>query len=713
MIKNKKARLALSQIFILLIGIIAFSYSIGVVEADDSTDLFGIGELELKKFKDLDVPGPEISATPTPAHEYSGKFIEAVFGEGKTSARGTEYLQKGKTVPVTSTGWGYSASGIMQGAMWAAMIYGTAKMIGGLFLDKQESEAFASAIAGGYFAYSATYSVIGKGGVASGLFKSANGVAIEKGFFTAGQWSAIAGVAVGAFILYKMYSSEKTKVITYACEVWEPPEAGANCEKCNQQGILPCSEYQCRSLGAACELINKGTDEETCVWINRKDVKYPVIQPWLDVLTEGYNYKPDAAISPPDRGVKIKPSRREGCVEAFTPLSFGVTTDEPAQCKIDYVRKNDFDSMEFYFGGSSLYKYNHSLKMSLPGATNLDSENLTIENDGDYEIYVRCKDKNGNANTANFVFKYCVDKGPDTTPPLIVTTDLLNNMPIAFNTSEVDIKVYTNEPATCKWSHLDQSYKDMENSMSCSSSIFEMNAQLLYECDATLNGIKNMQENKFYFRCEDQPSAPKEDRNVNKESYIFTIIGTQPLVLNSVGPNTTIKDSTEIIKIELTAETSAGYNEGEAICYYNTEDNDNNYIEFYETHSYTHKQELWLPEGDYEYWIKCVDLGGNTEKAKAIFRVETDIFPPMIIRAFNEDSYLKIMTNEEAECVYDVQNCNYVLDEGIAMTSTGENKTGHYADWNTNTNYYIKCKDYYNNQPNPDRCNIILRAMDI
>ena len=73
--------------------------------------------------------------------------------------------------------------------------------------------------------------------------------------------------------------------------------------------------------------------------------------------------------------------------------------------------------------------------MSLPGQSALKAENLTLENDGQFSLFTRCQDSNGNANTANFVFKYCVEKGPDTTPPLIISTSLLNGMPIAFNQS--------------------------------------------------------------------------------------------------------------------------------------------------------------------------------------------------------------------------------------------------------------------------------------
>ncbi len=363
--------------------------------------------------------------------------------------------------------------------------------------------------------------------------------------------------------------------------------------------------------------------------------------------------------------------------------------------------------MSFFFGGSSTLKYNHTQVMALPGPNS--EQNITLKNDGKYELYVRCQDANGNYNKGNFVFRYCVEKGPDTTPPIIVTTNLLNGMPVGYNQTSANLEVYINEPAECKWSHTDREYDEMEEKMECSSSIFEMNAQMLYKCTTTLTGIKNEQENLFYFRCKDQPTKPESDRITNAESYEFKLIGTRPLVIDKVGPNGTVKDSTENVKVTLTAETSAGYNEGQATCYYSTTGDEGSYIMFYSTNSHTHSQDLYLPEGDYEYYIKCIDLGGNSDVKTTYFEVESDSEPPVITRTFYEESYLKLITDEEAQCVYDTVNCNYPFDDGNKITSIDD--TNHFMDWNTDTTLYIKCKDKYGNQPSPSECNIVVRAI--
>jgi len=295
---------------------------------------------------------------------------------------------------------------------------------------------------------------------------------------------------------------------------------------------------------------------------------------------------------------------------------------------------------------------------------------------------------------------------------LIVDTSLMNRMPIAFNISSISVNAYVNEQVDCKWSRKDKSYDNMETSMSCLSDPIEMNGRLVYQCSTALDGLKNMQENNFYFKCKDQPTLTDSKRNVNQQSYPFTLIGTQPLVIDSAKPNgTTIKDSTTPVKVTLEAKTSAGYSNGDATCYYKKANAD--YIMFYYskgTSAYEHLQDLHLSAGDYEYSIKCIDLGGNADTKNVTFSVESDASSPAIIRTYHEDTYLKIITDEKAECVYDTKNCNYAFDDGIKINSI--NDINQFTDWNTNADLFIKCRDEYGNQPYPNECSIIVRAFE-
>ena len=590
---------------------------------------------------------------------------------------------------------------LAEGALWAVGVVGAIQLLGPMFgLEEETVSALSMSAAVGI--------MTAKGLVgAAEQFEIFEIFGMEKFGLSIGTWTGI-GVAVIIFLL--LYEKQDEKIVSFSCLPWQASTGGNNCEECNKQG-LPCSEYQCKSLGQSCELINKGTGEEKCVWVNRQDVNPPTIEPWEDALLNDYRYAPDNTISPPDRGVKINYLKsQDSCIPAFTPLSFGVELNEPAKCKIDVLRKENFETMSSFMSGG-LSKYNHSYALSLPGTTALELENITLQNDGNYELYVRCQDSNGNSNTATFVFKYCVDKGPDTTPPLIVTTSILNNVPIAFNQSSIDLEIYVNEPSQCKWSHNDRDYDSMEETMSCSSNIFEFNAQVLYKCSTTLTGLKDRVENKFYFRCKDQPNALESDRNVNVESYEFTLIGTQPLVIDSVNPNdTTVRDSTDTVKVTIEAKTSAGHNEGEAICYYSDTGNENDYIKFFETGSFEHLQDLFLTEGNYEYFIKCTDLGGNSDYKTINFDVETDLSSPLVVRVYKEENFLKLITDENAECVYSTFYCNYEFDEGTQITAV--NGTNHFTSWNTESSLYVKCKDDFGNRPLPNQCSINVKPSD-
>lgn len=509
------------------------------------------------------------------------------------------------------------------------------------------------------------------------------------------------GYSVGNFIL-KLFVKQDSRYVTLQCKPWKAETGGQDCDLCNDQDF-PCTEYQCNSLGQNCELINKDTDEPRCIWENKNDVDPPEINPWEDALHEGYSYKP----LPAERGVEIK-YKQEECLPAFQAFEFGITLNEIGYCKIESQRTDNFKNMRFDFG-SSIPKENHTQVMKFAGTTNLEAEGIEVSNDGNYEFYARCEDVNGNKNIDEFLFKFCIEKGPDTTQPNIVGFSLLDKTPIAFfqenEIRETDIRAYVNEPAECRWSHEDKKYGDMENNMNCADSVEDINAQLTYACSGTLTGLENREQNKFYFRCNDTFN------NVNSQSKELTLIGSEPLVISLAEPNNTlIKGATDSVKVTLEAETSAGYNQGEATCYYSQTGNYDDYVKFGKTNSHEHSTNIYLDSGNYDYFIRCIDLAGNSDTKKINFDVEKDTSPPTVVRAYKENNFLKIITDEDAECVYDTLNCAYNFDDGISMTKIEKE---HYTDWKKGTTFYIKCRDGFENQPNPDSCSITVKPFEV
>jgi hypothetical protein len=383
--------------------------------------------------------------------------------------------------------------------------------------------------------------------------------------------------------------------------------------------------------------------------------------------------------------------------------------DKPGKCKIDTVRTDDFNSMKLTIS-NGYYKYNHTIISVHAGATELENEGIILEGGGTYETFVRCESRNGASNAGTFVFKYCVSDEPDVTAPSIKLTNPVNGMPVQQGLISQFTEVYTDKPSDCKWSHNDEDYDTMPNTMQCSQSITEINANMLYKCTTTLTGLKDNTENTFYFRCKSYPMNNESDRYKNEESYVYKLIGTKQLVIDEVKPvaGTTIKDSTQSVKVTLEAKTSAGFKDGEAKCYFKqSSETDSSYILFFNTDSYQSTQDLWLPRGSYRYTIKCCDLGGNCATSATEFIVETDFNPPNIVRVYNEGGSLKIVTDEEATCVYDTTSCSYNFDDGISMTSS--DNINHFTEWNTDTNFYIKCQDNFGNQPISGGCSIIVR----
>ena len=687
-------RLASGQIFLIVLSIFAFAFIIGEVGSVEAQQTIPCVSCATT-VKELAALQAKVDAAAAAALK---KEAAGAINPLTQISEGTLFAEGGGTAS------GMVVSHLASGVIYGFVAYFAGKMIAGMFgASESQAEAVGTAMGVGVGVWKFLSLQAATGTTAAPAWISASG---------AFWWAA----GIGLVVLLLMYKNEKAEVLQFQCLPWEAPLGGQHCEDCNVDDFRPCSEYRCRSLGQACELLNPGTLEEKCTWVNPHDVNAPTIETWDDALTEGHSYAPHATL-PEDRGTQIvREDSVDGCLQAFTPLEFGVLTNEPAQCKIDIVHTDNLEEMDFYMNGNNYYVYEHTQTMSLPSPSSVNADNPEITEDGIYDMYIRCRDRNGNENVVEFNVNFCVDPSPDTTPPIIVETSIVDGSPVAFGVGEVDLDVYVNEPAECKWSIQDKNYNDMENEMSCSTNIYEINARQLYPCSTTLTGINDREENTYYFRCRDNPNLPDEERNTNAQSYSFSLFGTEPLSILEVGPNETIAGNTETIAIELYAKTDDGANEGVASCLFSPSGDDGSYIEMFETDSFEHRQLLTLTEGTYNYYFRCIDAGGNSDDMNTTFVVYIDDDAPIVARAYHDLDVLKIVTDEEAVCVYSLNSCNYVFDEGLVMsydTRYGDDRVNHIAEWEANTYYYIKCKDDYDNQPAPNSCSIIVSASSV
>ena len=96
-------------------------------------------------------------------------------------------------------------------------------------------------------------------------------------------------------------------------------------------------------------------------------------------------------------------------------------------------------------------------------------------------------------------------------------------------------------------------------------------------------------------------------------------------------------------------------------------------------------------KGNYDYHVRCVDSGGNLIEESTQFYLDIDTSSPIIARIYNDLGQLKIVTLRDSECSYTNENCDFIFEEGTAMPK--DDSKVHFADWNNDDTYYIKCRD--------------------
>lgn len=725
--KNKSLRfLSITQIFMLLLMTISISYllnqEIGMVSAQvpilptTVSDGYASSAAAKAFYSDTLVP---VTSAPTAAYTGPGSlasFDEYVAGGGLedwsviggdtgTTTTAAEPFEFGKFFGGMASGdslaatniWTQAGNTLIQGLFWAGVVILVAELLGpmlGLSEDNIKSLETAALIGGASAA-------VAKFAWLQGYGAAGANTATGWGGLTANNVFGLTFVLVTAIVFILTYTDTDTQIVTFSCYPWEPKLGGADCTKCNDDPERPCSEYRCKSLGQACDLVNKGTKEERCIWIYKGDVTSPNITAWEEPLTDGLKYSPLApdTTRPTSRGFSI--SKKNGdCLDAFTPLEFGIVTGEPAQCKLDYTI-NNYSQMQFFFGETNYYLYNHTQKMKLPSPNASTSGSPLFKNDGTMTLFVRCQDANGNINTDAYAIEFCVSKAPDTTAPLIDSFSVESGSPVRYKIDNFSIIAQTNEPATCKWSRIDKPYDDMENSMACSLNPADLNGNMDYPCTGSLTGIKDGTQNKFYFRCKDEAG------NMMTQGKELILMGSQPLNIIDIKPNETITGSTSVVTVDIEVTTDDGASEGAATCYYNNTIT-GNYVEMSETGTYYHKQSQDLLSGTYNYDIKCIDAGGNVANVSTKFTVFSDVFAPRVARVYRDQS-LKVVTDEDAQCYYSKQSCDYVITEGLKMSYANANNADEsFAPWEPGATYYVKCMDQYGNQPVSNSCSVVV-----
>ncbi len=547
------------------------------------------------------------------------------------------------------------------------------------------------------------------GGVAGGAI----GYAVFKGSMT-GCWPVvIIAVCIMIYIWLVGWGKIKTRTVEFTCLPWQAPPGGENCYKCNEDPLRPCTKYQCSSLGQACQLLNEDTDYPVC-----EKIKYepnpPVISP-KEVLSEGHEFFNQAT-----KKVEIRKENGE-CIQEFTPVAFTLETDERAQCKYNFERTVNYEDMgENYPAEGTALTKTHSLGFIMPSLSSLQVYGVTgnlIERFGNLSMYVRCQDCHGNFNIEEYTINFCINSEPDITAAWISHFTPENNSYLKYGANETPLKIYLNEPAECKYDAVGgKNYDEMTNSMVCKTEFLDRE---LYgwPCTTQLTGLTK--ENKFYIKCKDKPwvITPEDiekygERNINENDFVYYLsVSENELEIDSitvsyenqeVTSGGTIVNGFEPISVELEVKTSGGIDNGISTCYWGS----GLITPLFETYSNIHKQLLTgRMRGGYKIQIKCQDDAENTVLGDIEFTIDVDSEPPVIIDNSTEGNNLILTTDEDAECYYNLDTCNFNFENGTSIT-TMYSTTHTIYGLNPRLNYHVKCEDMWGNK-NPG-CAIVI-----
>lgn len=504
-----------------------------------------------------------------------------------------------------------------------------------------------------------------------------------------GFWGAVIFAIIAAIVMTALRVGDTDeRNVYFTCSVWQPPIENQKCEECNKDKLKPCSKYRCESLGTGCKLINEFSENPICDRIPN-DAAPPNITPMS--IRSGYTL-----INESKTGFIIKE-----CVPEFTPFVFTLKFDEYAQCRYSLNQTAKFDDMLGSTIESNIFKKNHSFMIFMPSVESVEqfrSPTNGIDIYGLNDIFIKCRDVNGNYNIVDYTVRFCVNQ-IDITPPFILASSPPNISYLKYGQEAVNLSLALNEPADCKWSREDKNYNSMENKMSCSM-ILDSRIVTGGRCNSYITNLSS-EENLVYIRCKDKSWLPEdnETRNINVQSMIYSMKKSKlPLKIDSIGPSGEIETGFQPMSVTLEVETSGGVENGRAICYYDA-DGERPWVAFENTLERFHRTTFQtIMEGDYEFRVLCEDIAGNNASATSSIKVKMDVTPPEVIRASHEIGRLIIQTNEDSLCYFTNSSCSFDVVNSQIMSS-GYSKS-HSAKWDEGKKYFIRCGDIWNNFPN-------------
>lgn len=525
----------------------------------------------------------------------------------------------------------------------------------------------------------------------------------------AGPWGQLLGLILFSGLLEELIDlfsdffggDVSYTLVTFICAPALPPGGGDNCHLCSEFEGRPCTEYRCHSLGNTCEFDDERIESEKCFPGETDDGQSPFIHP---VEFADSSFDATHKITDINRGESARVEKKSGdCLDPYTKVNLALTTDKFAKCKMGVE-----EDMMFLFGGD-FWKKRHFLSITPPGVSMFNEGDSDLDLDAGVEstILVVCADKFGNENEDAFKIHFCINTGPDINAPIIERIDPVNGDTLPYETETVEVDVFTNEYAECRWNKENLPYDSMLDPTTTGGEFTctEFNQGVVtgkWKCSGDLTGLRPIEEtgeegNLFYIKCRD--FAP--DKNLVTLPYKLFV--GEELTIYDENPAPGSVYESKSMQIELGAKTSGGMDDGVATCKYeySGEATDGSPLsgsgDFGEPSTH-HTTEVTLDiAGDYVFTIECEDSAGSTDESEEILiRIEIDTGAPIIVRDYYQGQLLYIITDEDATCKYNIGEDFDFDSEGNNMDDSEEEHTTTITEFGVE--YYIRCQDGFGNE---------------
>ncbi|MBT3324039.1 hypothetical protein HN681_03515 [archaeon] len=481
----------------------------------------------------------------------------------------------------------------------------------------------------------------------------------------------------------------------FVCSSYEAPVGGEDCSLCDtlisEGGLVYdkdgkiytgtlCSQARCESLGATCAYIEDNRelaiyDESRPSCIDGGDcnlIEKPVRSVDLDLLDE-QNFKYENS----ENGTKIYD------LPVMETFKFALEVDSVANCKF----VNEDDLPEDWVTNPDSVEYD-TLISTVPLSGYTSYHNFTWHVDeAEYtqRFYVSCKNYCGEANIDFYLVEFETDEGEDIIPPVIQTIYPLDGELINSQSEEVELKIYLNEYADCRYS--ENAYTDydlMENDFTyCDNSYGGESSGLGYPVCYTNIDLTNESAN-LNILCKDT------DGNAMTEPKLWGVTKTEPLLVSQTAPSGDLYYNDVTMQIY----TTNGGDSGNSICSFKAEGS-SYYVDMENSNTNYHEQIFSdLSEGEYSYSISCEDDVGNEVETTVEFNVVVDRSASEISGLYYLGTTLYIITDESATCEYDDESFSY----GSGTETAGSASTDHTIAVESGGSYYINCEDEFGNE---------------